>query len=189
MKSELNRDMKHLDQLAFHRVEKCGDLVRRFHALPKRAKLHPAYALLKSVHPWLLIPLSLWPIDCVGLGCHLLEYINAKKSPNAKLGSFVIIFEKDAVVERANCNRAHMSTQVRTGNYEGFIAAPSKFKYKDEIWKEDPDLKADWNAINVEFDVSKYRDPKGIIRRRLVQRSEISDLMAGNPMAYKQRPI
>ena len=109
-----------------------------------------------------------WPIDCVGLGYHLLECIHAKGSPDAKLNLLLSFLNKPPLLKEQAAIAAH-EHQVRTGNYEAFIAAQPKFKYKDEILKEDPDFKADWNAIKSQFDVSKYRDTKGIIRRRMVQ--------------------
>jgi hypothetical protein len=168
MNSEAEKDLEHLARLAFHRVEECGDLVRCFHALPRQAKQHAGYALMKLLHPWLLVPFSLWPIDCVGLGYHLLKCIRAKQPPDAKLVLLLSFLNKLPLPKEQTAIAAH-EHQVRTGNYEAFIAAPSKFKYKDEIWKEDPDLKADWDSIKSEFNVAKYYDEKGIIRRQMVQ--------------------
>jgi hypothetical protein len=59
--------------------------------------------------------------------------------------------------------------QVRTGSYETHISAQQKFKYKEEILTANPVFKAEWDAIKTKFDVDKYRDPKGIIRRLMVQ--------------------
>jgi hypothetical protein len=168
MKSALERDLEHLERLAFHRLDECGDLVRCFHQLPQRAKQHQAYALMRMLHPWLVTPFSLWPIDCVGLGYHLLECIRLKRSPDEKLTLLLSFLKKPPAPMEQTAVAAH-EHQVRTGDYELFISAKPKFKYKDEMLKEDPEFKADWDAIKSEFDVSKYRDPKGIIRRHMVQ--------------------
>jgi hypothetical protein len=168
MKSETEKDLEYLAGLAFHRVEKCGDLVRCFHALPKQAKNHPGYKLIKLLHPWLLVPFSLWPIDCVGLGYHLLKCIRAKQPLDAGVILLFSFLNKLPSKKEQAAVAAH-EHQVRTGDYESYIAAKPKFTYKAEVLKEDPDFKAHWNAIKSEFDVANYRDAKGIIRRRMGQ--------------------
>ena len=168
MKSDAEKDLERLAELAFHRVEECGDLVKLIHALPRRARCHPDYALLKMLHSWLLVPFSLWPIDCVGLGYHLLKCIRSKQRPDRKIILLFSFLNKQPSKEEQAAISAH-EHQVRTGDYDAFVSATAKFTYKAEVLKEDPDFQAHWNAIKREFDVRKYRDSKGIIRRRMGQ--------------------
>jgi hypothetical protein len=168
MKSELQRDLRHLDELAFHRVQACGDLITQFHRLPARAKRNPYYPLMETVRLWLLSPFSLWPIDFAGVGKHILVCIRNGKKLDPQMGLLLSFLTKTPLPKEQAAIGAH-ELQVRTGNYETLITAQRKFTYKEEILTENPVFKADWEAIKSKFNVTKYRDPKGIIRRRMVQ--------------------
>ena len=58
---------------------------------------------------------------------------------------------------------------VSSGSYEMLIAAQHKFdQIERKLW-ENAELRADWEAIKSQFDVDKYRNRAGVIRRRPVQ--------------------
>jgi len=59
--------------------------------------------------------------------------------------------------------------RVRTGNYETLIEAQHKFDEIERELGENPELKGDWEAIKAQFDVDKFRNKVGVIRRRAVQ--------------------
>jgi hypothetical protein len=168
MKSELHQDLKRLAELAFHRVEACGNLISEFHTLPQKSKAHPLYPLMENVRLWLLSPLSLWPVDFVGVGNNILKCIRESKKPDPQL-TLLFSFLKKTPTAREQLAIGSHELQVRTGSYETHISAQQKFKYKEEILTANPIFKAEWNAIKAKFNVDKYRDPKGIIRRRMVQ--------------------
>lgn len=168
MKSGLKRDLEHLNRLAFHRVEACGDLLREYYRLPASARLHPGFQLMEIVHSWLLMPFSLWPVDFIGLGRHILDSIHRKRSLDSRM-SLLFSFLHQLPTAKEQTAVASHELQVRTGNYETLITAQPKFTCKEEILEVNPRFKADWDAIKFAFDVAKYRDGKGIIRRRMVQ--------------------
>jgi len=85
MKSQLHQDLKRLAELAFHRVEACGDLISEFHELPQKSNAHPLYPLMENVRLWLLSPLSLWPVDFVGVGNYILKCIRESKQSDPQL--------------------------------------------------------------------------------------------------------
>jgi hypothetical protein len=72
---DLPTDLAHLDQLAFRRRAHCGPLVEKFHRLEPLISRLPEAGLLWNIYDWLLVPLSLWPIDFEGLAAHLLAAI------------------------------------------------------------------------------------------------------------------
>ena len=168
MNTALRRDLKVLEALAFHRVDACGGVITEFHQLPSTAKAHECYLLLEGIHSWLLSPFSLWPIDFVGVAKHLIHCIkhDRKVDPQFEL---LLSFLKMPPSQKARTEVGDHEQQVRTGNYETLIKAQKKFTYKEEILAANPNFKADWNLIKSRFRVDKFRDPKGIIRRRRIQ--------------------
>src|SRR5882672_6445278 len=80
MSRSLQADLRRLDQLAFRRRRHCGPLIEKFHRLESRISRSPDAALLWNIYDWLLIPLSLWPIDFEGLASHLIGLLESFSS-------------------------------------------------------------------------------------------------------------
>jgi hypothetical protein len=57
---------------------------------------------------------------------------------------------------------------VQHGNYEPLIRARHKYDHVEFQLAKHPTFQAHWNSIKDHFDVTKFTDHKGIIRRRLV---------------------
>src|ERR1051325_11969672 len=88
MNRKLPSDLKHLASLAFRRSAHCAPLLKQFHALKKQiaATGHPD--LIWNLYDWLLVPLSLWPLDFEGLAHFLLDSFSA--SASASLPDFKV---------------------------------------------------------------------------------------------------
>ena len=167
MSSKESEDFARLDQLAFKRREKCGDVVRRFRRLPAAARKHPDFPILERAYPWVLAPYSLWPIDVRGLLQLLIDNIAAERRLTEELVLLTnLISELPSPAEQSAV--ATHELQVRVGNYEGLISAQHKFDLKEEMLSQKPEFRADWAQLKGRFDINKYRDEKGIIRRRMV---------------------
>jgi hypothetical protein len=95
----------------------------------------------------------------------------------ALLSEFPSITEQDAV--------AAQEQEVQVGSYEGLISAQHKFDLKEDLISQKPEFKADWDVLKRCFDVGKYRDKKGIIRRRMA--SERNFRPEGWEFAWKTR--
>jgi len=167
MSSKESEDLARLDQLAFKRREKCSDVVRRFYRLPAAARRHPDFSLLERAYPWILVPYSLWPIDVHGLLQLLMDTIGAGRRVTEELLLLVDLIAELPSPTEQNAVAAH-ERQVRVGSYEGLISAQHKFDLKEEMLSQKPEFRADWEQMKGRFDIGKYRDPKGIIRRRMV---------------------
>src|SRR5437016_2369275 len=63
--ASLRSDLKHLGELAYHRLESSEDLIRRFHRF--RRTDHSNFDHFQKLHNWLFVPITLWPIDIEGL--------------------------------------------------------------------------------------------------------------------------
>ena len=166
MSTRESEDLARLDRLAFRRREKCGDLVRRFRRLPATARRHPDFGFVEQVYAWLLVPYSLWPIDVHGLLELLMGTICAAQRVTDEmrllaglLSELPSTTEQDAV--------AAQERDVQVGSYEGLISAQHKFDLKEEMLSQKPDFKDDWQLLKKSFAVDKYRDKKGILRRRM----------------------
>jgi hypothetical protein len=75
-------DLARLEQLAFRRKAKCGPLVEQFHRLKSQISRSPQPSLLWNIYDWLLVPLSLWPIDFEGLASNLLDALKKSNASN-----------------------------------------------------------------------------------------------------------
>src|SRR5690349_13711775 len=72
MHRHLSTDLARLETLAFRRKARCGPLLERFFALKRLIAAFPDPGLIWNIYDWVLVPLSLWPIDFEGLAHHLL---------------------------------------------------------------------------------------------------------------------
>jgi hypothetical protein len=168
MNSSLRKDLRHLEQLAFKGNAACRGVLERFHNAPHSVKLSSAYPLMRSVRPWLLAPFSLWPIDFAGLGSHLVDCAYSGKEPDGRIKLLLSALAKPPSAREQGAVAQH-EHDVRAGNYEPLIKARPKFTHKEQELIDDPRFRRDWDLIKASFDVSKYRDGKGIIRRRMIQ--------------------
>lgn len=168
MNMPLRRDLEILKALAFHRVDACGEVIKDFHQLSPKAKKNRLFPLLDCVRSWLLSPFSLWPIDFIGVAERLIFCIKRGRKIDPQF-ELLLSFLKTTPSQRARSEVGEHELQVRTGNYETLIKAQKKFTCKEEILGANPLFKADWDRIKKLFDVDKFRDPKGIIRRRRIQ--------------------
>ena len=166
MRTRESEDLARLDWLAFRRREKCGDLVRRFCQLPAAARKHPDFGLVEQMYPWLLVPYSLWPVDVHGVLELLIETIGAGRrvSNELRLLLSLLIELPSAVEQNAVAVQEH---EVEVGSYEGLISAQHKFDLKEALLSQKPEFNADWEHLKRQFKVDRYRDKKGIIRRRM----------------------
>src|SRR5882672_5132861 len=83
MSRSLQADLRRLDQLAFRRRRHCGPLIEKFHRLESQISRSPDAALLWNIYDWLLVPLSLWPIDFEGLASHLIGLLESSSSSSS----------------------------------------------------------------------------------------------------------
>jgi hypothetical protein len=114
------------------------------------------------------VPLSAWPVDVRGLGMQVLEGIEKGRGADEKarlMGELL----PEAPGEEVCGPIAGYEHGVKAGSYEELIEAQYKFDVMEKDLEENAELRADWERIKSQFEVDKYRNAKGIIRRRLVQ--------------------
>ncbi|MBI4024564.1 MAG: hypothetical protein HY360_06255 [Verrucomicrobia bacterium] len=168
MNSTLRADLERLKQLAYHRVEWSGDLLRQIHRLPRKCRTHPAYGVLQVLRHWLFAPITLWPVDVDGLGRWVVDAIRAGRRLERPL---VLLTELlgEPPENAAQEIVAQHEHQVAKGDYESLLMARHKYEFQEQDLLANPEFVAEWNRLKEIVDVRRHQDHKKIIRRRMVQ--------------------
>jgi hypothetical protein len=177
MDAELKADLKRLGKLAYHRAELSGDLMRKYHALPAKCRRHPDYPRLVRLSRWWLAPTTLWPVDVDGFGRLVLEAVR-KGRPVEAAARLLLDVLGDAPGEVTQQVVSQHEHAVQHGEYESLLHAPHKHDFKQSEIEHDPRLAAEWKEFKRLFDVKRYRNYKGIIRRRMVQERDFRPNLA-----------
>jgi hypothetical protein len=170
MKAENTSDWEKLGRLAFRRREKIGAIFKRVKSLSVIPQNETNFRSLLILRNWMLVPLTLWPIDIAGLAEHVCMILEAKK-PLDRRFAFILEQLQHLPTQKAQDAVAEYEKYVEEGNYEPLIRAESMCKYslhEAELLKNRT-LQEEWNTLKTLFDVCKYRDKRGIIRRRMAQ--------------------
>jgi hypothetical protein len=164
-RSSLQNDLKRLEALAYHRLESSKDLVRRFHRF--RRVDHRDLDRLQRLRDWVLVPITLWPIDIEGLFRAALDHAAAGKPLDKQMILLIDLLPLPPSnrTQRAVSEHEH---SVQHGNYEPLIRARHKYDQIESQLSRDPMFQEQWNSIKACFDVKDFADHKGIIRRRFV---------------------
>src|SRR5438552_5572180 len=163
--SDLENDLKRLRGLAYHRLESSEDLVRRFHRFRKINRAD--FDQLKRLYDWLFVPITLWPIDIEGLLRTALD----RAATVRRLDQTMLLLIDLLPLPPSNKTQRAVSEHehsVQRGSYESLIRARHKYDQIESQFADDPTFQAQWISIKAHFDVMKFADHKGIIRRRFV---------------------
>ena len=165
LRVSLQSDLKRLTGLAYHRLENSDDLVRKFHRFRKTD--HADLDHLQKLYDWLFVPITLWPIDIEGL----LRIALDRAASGRRLDDSTILLIALLPLPPSNKTQRAVSKHehsVQRGSYESLIRARHKYDQIESQLARDPTFRAQWNSIKTHFDVMKFVDHKGIIRRRFV---------------------
>jgi hypothetical protein len=157
--------LKRLAALAYHRLENSEDLVRRFHRLRKTGRADSNH--FQKLYDWLFVPITLWTLDIEGLLRAVLDRVTSGRRLDKRMMLLIDLLPSPPSnrTQRAVSEHEH---SVQHGNYEPLIRARHKYDHVESQLANNPTLQAQWNAIKANFDVTKFADRKGIIRRRLI---------------------
>ena len=160
MKANLEADLRRLSRLAFRRTEKAREVIREFYLVKEKIRDRDDFTDVECLYQWLFTPLTLWPVDVAGLMTHMLRKMTAGATLDAKAKLLVRLLGPPPVQAIQDVAAAHEHL-VQKGNYESLIKSQPKF---EEI-EQQLHRNADFNH----FPVDEYRNPKGVVRRRMVQ--------------------
>lgn len=167
VKSTLKSDLRRLAQLAFHRAEWGADLVRRLHRLRAGARRHPDRPALEAFYPWLLVPLTLWPLHLDGLGRVVADHLESGRRLPAALRLLLELLGPPPDATAVAVTMQHEAL-VQPGDYGSLIHAQHKFQILERELAHDPRFLDDWRRVKAAFDVTRFQDRKKIIRRRML---------------------
>jgi hypothetical protein len=170
--SSLQHDLKRFGALAYHRLESSEHLVRKFHRLRKAD--HADLDHLRKLYDWLLVPITLWPVDIEGLFPAALDRASSGKRLD---NTMILLINLLPPIPSARTQRivSEHEHAVQRGNYESLIHARHKYDQIESQLAHNPVFQAQWNSIKAHFEVMKFTDYKGIIRRRLVAERSMRD--------------
>jgi hypothetical protein len=201
----LSSDLKHLDTLAFHRRAHCGPLLEKFHSLAQTiSALPPAIAdQVWNIYDWLLVPLSLWPVDFEGLAAHVLVTVEtssstlaqplsesssetpavaaARRSASDDGGSilpsaFRLLHLMDAPPSPDTQSVvAAFEHDIESGRYEKMLKQAAKFDEQEKALLQNEQLAAEWAELKRLFDIKQFQNSRGVIRRRMSQERNLRE--------------
>lgn len=168
MHAELAAEWLRLGELAFRRHEKVGGLFKCAHRLLATRSTHPDIRWLAVIKDWLLVPFTLWPVDFAGLGSHICQQVQSGRRLAPQM---VFLLEQLQAFPSPEAQAAVSKYEllVQQGSYEPLIRAQAKFSSQEKGVLNNRQLHGDWKAMKDIFHVEKFRDRKGIIRRRMAQ--------------------
>ena len=174
VKRTLRLDLERLQTMAFRHSDRCGSLLKDFHANRARINSFPGGDHLWKIYDWLLAPLSLWPMDFAGLAKFLLNYINTAKAFDEELALFLQVIDQPPDEATQKVVR-EFEPDVELGRYEKLIRRPEKFAELETNLLQDETLSATWLKIKKHHDPQKYQNTRGVIRRRLSQERNLRE--------------
>ncbi len=168
MNSSLPEDLERFGRMAFVRAANCAEAISRFHQLNRATRENPDHDLLRKVYEWVFAPMSVWPVDVRGLCLHLLDCIENGRQVDERARLLCELLS-DAPPQAVCEPISEYEHAVKEGSYESLIRAQYKFDSMEAELCENAKFKADWERLKRQFPVDKYRNARGVIRRRRVE--------------------
>jgi hypothetical protein len=195
MLRDLQKDLKHLSSLAFRRSAHCAPLLKKFHALKTQIAAATDPGLIWNIYDWLLVPLSLWPLDFEGLASHILTAIENGKDafhsvPNSSSSSIQhqasSIFDSHSTFSllhfidpppsiETQLVVAGFEHDIESGRYEKMLKQSEKFDEQEKALLQNEQLAAEWAELKRLFDIKQFQNARGVIRRRMSQERGFRD--------------
>ena len=154
---------KRLQSFAFKRFEKGNEVLLRLRNVKKTD--HQDY--LQKLYTWFLAPFSLWPVDITGLLELVLEAVENKQELSPNLVMIIVELAEPPSTQKQD-EVASYELLVQEGEYSRLLKDSHKYHSKESHLAGNPEFIRGWHGITKRFNVKKYQDSKGIIRRTLI---------------------
>jgi len=158
----LKQDLERLDALAFHRRDWSENDIRRYHVLGRK-KGRCAIAPLAPLHRWMLVPITIWPLNIHDVFCSALDAIENGKPLDSDLTTLLQMLPEPPSDEVCRLVAEHEHI-VQHGRYEELVKTASKFDSIEKSVALDPQFQRDWEMI-------RTRWPKRIAEKTIHRRS------------------
>jgi hypothetical protein len=168
MKRSLKADLAKMRGFAFRRIQRCGELLKEFHACRKKINRRSDAELIWNLYDWVTAPLSLWPVDFEGLARHTLGVVKSGRPCDAQL-LLLLRLVGFPPSEKAQHVVGAYEHDVANGRYEKLVLQPEKFIELEKQLAADSELQSVWLEIKKHFRLERLRNSRGVIRRRMSQ--------------------
>lgn len=157
-----------LKELQWNRYGRCGEVVQDFIAQRTRISRHAQTDAIWRLYDWMLCPLTFWALDYLGVARHVLDLIKRKQPFDADTILLLKLIEP-VPAEFARSQVGEYEKTVVKGLYDRIMKKPKKFEQEDVLRSKDIGLHTCWNQIKSRFNVAKYRNLGGVVRRHLAR--------------------
>ena len=161
----LEADLQILAERAYGVVDWVLPTLRLYHDLKPALETNEASRMAR-LHAWLLVPVTLWPFDMIKLFHECLLRLKEGQELEEQVRLVIDLLPQVPGVKVCEAVAAH-EKNVQTGNYEDMIHAQAKFTQAELELSADPKFLRDWQLLKKHFDVKKFQDYKGLIRRTM----------------------
>jgi hypothetical protein len=165
MTTALNRDIEKLKARAFDRAEWAGEALLRYHAAVAKLAASTGQPL-QGIYQWMFVPTTLWPFNVQDVLEDCLTVLEKGKRLNSRHRLLIDLLPEppdDAICVAVADHELH----VQKGTYENLVKTQAKYSQNEIAIRNEPQLRQQWARIKTAFDVQKYRDHKGVIRRTM----------------------
>lgn len=166
-KDNLASDLKRLAKLAFRRVERIGPLLKNLWCLLQKPEHQANHLQLRLVKEWLLVPLSLWPIEFAGLGAHVCQQLAAGQKLDSQMIALLDGLQNFPLpsAQKIVAAREH---DVERGKYDPFIRNHAKYELMENALAKNLKLQEELAELNRMYNLDQYYSDRRVIRRRMV---------------------
>jgi hypothetical protein len=165
MTDALAADLKKLQARAFDRAGWAHGVLQAYHAARgflSAERLAP----VQRLYQWMFVPPTLWPFDVQQLLSDCLTTLERGKqlTPHQRL---LIEVLPEPPGEAVCAVVAEHERNLQKGSHEHLLTSPAKYAQNEQAIEADLELQRQWRRIKAAFDVRKYCDHKGVIRRTM----------------------
>jgi len=163
--SSLKHDLECLDARAYDPRRWSEEVLRSYHRVSRSLK-GPDGDRLHKLHDWVMVPLTLWPIEtCDALRDALAEW-NGTKALTEPQRLLVDLLPEPP--DTAACDiAAQHEREVQRGFYEHVTGKSAKYAQMEAGLQADPQFSAHWTRIKAIHNPERFADAKGVVRRTM----------------------
>lgn len=161
----LKLDLQCLDKRAYNPRQWSEDVLRAYHRVSRSLK-GPDGNRLRKLHDWVMVPLTLWPIEMCDALRESLESWQAAKCLSEPQRLLIDLLPEPPDETACEIVARH-EREVQSGFYEHVTGKSAKYAQKESELKADPRFHADWARIRACFRPERFADSKGVLRRTM----------------------
>jgi hypothetical protein len=121
---------------------------------------------LHKLHDWIMVPLTLWPLEICDLMRDSLVHWQAHAVLSEQQRLVIDLLPEPPDEEACEIVARH-EQQVQTGAYENLLGNAAKYAQMEGDLKANPEFQTHWTRIKSAFAVKRFADHKGVIRRTM----------------------